>query len=159
MISLPDLSDQYYDQIQVGKLALQSYGSVHSIAGEIYTVSCSDDNSIVKDTLSREGKNKVLVIDAAGVSHASMIGDQIAESALKNHWAGVVVNGCVRDVEELKNLPIGIFAKGAVSQKTNKKNHGFENVLISFGSVVMTSGKWIYIDQNGWLIADRRLEL
>ena len=81
MISLPDLSDQHYEQIQVGKLALQSYGSMHSIAGEIYTVSCSDDNSVVKDTLSREGKNKVLVIDAAGVSHASMIGDKIAESA------------------------------------------------------------------------------
>jgi regulator of ribonuclease activity A len=159
MISLPDLSDQHYAQIQIGKLALQSFGSRHSIAGEIYTVSCSDDNSIVKDILSREGENKVLVIDAAGVSHASMIGDQIAESAVKNNWAGIVVNGCIRDVEELKNLPIGIFAKGAVSQKTNKKNHGFEDVLISFGSVIMTSGKWIYIDQNGWLVADNKLKL
>ena len=112
MTSLPDLSDQYSEQIQVGKLALKSYGSLHSIAGEIYTVSCSDDNSVVKDILSREGKNKVLVIDASGVTHASMIGDQIAESAVKNHWVGIVVNGCVRDVEELKNLPIGIFAKG-----------------------------------------------
>ena len=54
---------------------------------------------------------------------------------------------------------IGIFAKGVVAQKTNKKNHGFEDVLISFGSVVMTSGKWIYIDQNGWLVADNKLEL
>ena len=159
MTSLPDLSDQHSKQIQIGKLALQSFGSRHSISGEIYTVSCSDDNSVVKEVLSREGKNKVLVIDASGVTHASMIGDQIAESAVKNNWAGIVVNGCVRDVEELKNLPIGIFAKGAVPQKTNKKNQGFENVLISFGSVVMTSGKWIYIDQNGWLIADNKLEL
>ena len=157
MNSLPDLSDQYSEQIQIGKLALCSFGGRHSIAGEIYTVSCSDDNSVVKDILSREGKNKVLIIDAAGVTHASMIGDQIAESAVKNNWAGIVVNGYVRDVEELKNLPIGIYAKGAVAQKTNKKNHGFENILISFGSVVMTSGKWIYIDQNGWLVADKKL--
>ena len=99
------------------------------------------------------------VIDAAGVIHASMIGDQIAESAIKNNWAGIVVNGCVRDVGELKNLPIGIFAKGVIPQKTSKNNHGFEDVLISFGSVVMTSGKWIYIDQNGWLVADNKLEL
>ena len=159
MITLPDLSDQHSEQIQIGKLALQSYGSMHSIAGEIYTVSCSDDNSVVKEVLSREGKDKVLVIDASGVTHASMIGDQIAESAVKNNWAGIVVNGCVRDVKELKNLPIGIFAKGVVAQKTNKKNHGFEDVLIAFGSVVMTSGKWIYIDQNGWLVSDKRLEL
>jgi len=159
MNSLPDLSDKYSDQIQIGRVALKSFGGRHSISGEIYTVSCSDDNSIVKDVLSREGKNKVLVIDASGVTHASMIGDQIAESAVKNNWAGIVVNGCVRDVEELKNLPIGIFAKEAIAQKTNKKKHGFEDVLISFGSVVMISGKWIYIDQNGWLIADNKLEL
>ena len=68
MISLPDLSDQHSEQIQIGKLTLQSYGSMHSIAGEIYTVSCSDDNSVVKDILSCEGKNKVLVIDASGVN-------------------------------------------------------------------------------------------
>ena len=159
MTSLPDLFDQYSEQIQIGKLELQSFGSRQSISGEIYTVSCSDDNSVVKEILSRKGKNKVLVIDASGVSHASMIGGQIAESAVKNNWAGIVVNGYVRDVEELINLPIGIFAKGVAAQKTNKKNHGFEDVLISFGSVVMISGKWIYIDQNGWLIADNNLEL
>ena len=159
MISLPDLSDQHSDQIQIGKLELKSFGGMHSISGEIYTVSCSDDNSVVKDILSSKGKNKVLVIDASGVTHASMIGDQIAASAVKNNWVGIVVNGCIRDVEELKTLPIGIFARGVVAQKTNKKNHGFEDVLISFGSVVMTSGKWIYIDQNGWLVADNKLEL
>ena len=82
----------------------------------------------------------------------------LEESAVKNNWAGIVVNGCIRDVEALKNLPIGIFAKGVVAQKTNKKNHGFEDVLISFGSAVMTSGKWIYIDQNGWLVADNKLK-
>ena len=98
MTSLPDLFDQYSEQIQIGKIALQSFGSRQSISGEIYTVSCSDDNSIVKEILSRKGKNKVLVIDASGVTHASMIGDQIAESALKNNWAGIVVNGCVRDL-------------------------------------------------------------
>lgn len=156
---LPDISDKYPDLIQVGKMNLKAFGGKSNLAGEIYTVSCSDDNSIVKKVLASEGVNRVLVIDAAGVSHASMVGDQIAESAVKNNWAGIVVNGYVRDVEELQSLPIAIFAKGAVSQKTNKKDHGFEDVLISFGSVVMTSGKWIYIDQNGWLVADKKLGL
>ena len=157
MKSLPDISDKYSDEIQIGKLVLNSYGKIKSVAGEIYTLSCSDDNSIVKKALASEGDNKVLVIDASGVSHASMIGDQIAESALKNNWVGIVVNGYVRDVEELQNLPIAIFAIGSVPQKTNKKDHGFEDVLISFGSTVMTSGKWIYVDQNGWLVADKKL--
>ena len=98
MTSLPDLSDQHSEQIQIGKLALQSFGSRHSIAGEIYTVSCSDDNSVVKEVLSREGKNKVLVIDASGITHASMIGDQIAESAAKNNCCLLYTSPSPRDM-------------------------------------------------------------
>ena len=158
-ISIPDICDEYSDYLQVANLDLISFGGNESFGGEIETVLCPDDNSLVKEILNTPGKNRVLMIDAKGVSHASMIGDQIAESALKNNWAGIIVNGYVRDVEELQNLPIAIFAKGSVPQKTNKKDHGFEDVLISFGSVVMTSGKWIHIDQNGWLVADNKLEL
>jgi regulator of ribonuclease activity A len=159
MRSLPDLSDRYADIIQIGKLALNTYGKKRSILGEIYTVSCADDNSIVKSILEQKGENKVLVVDAVGVAHASMVGDQIAESALLNNWAGIVVNGYVRDVEILKTMDLGIFARGSVAQKTDKRGHGFENIMISFGSVVMRSGHWMYVDENGWLVADRKLEL
>ena len=159
MSSLPDLSDQYADIIQIGKLALNTYGKKRSISGEIYTVSCADDNSIVKSILEQKGENKVLVVDAVGVAHASMVGDQIAESALLNNWAGIVVNGYVRDVAILKTMDLGIFARGSVAQKTDKRGHGFENIMISFGSVVMRSGNWMYVDENGWLVADRKLEL
>ncbi len=100
-----------------------------------------------------------MVVDAVGVAHASMVGDQIAESALLNNWAGIVVNGYVRDVEILKTMDLGIFARGSVAQKTDKRGHGFENIMISFGSVVMRSGHWMYVDENGWLVADRKLEL
>ena len=157
-MTLPDLSDKYPDQIQIGKLTLKSYGKKGSMAGEIYTVSCSDDNSIVKSVLSRDGQNKILVIDASGVSHASMVGDQIAESALNNNWAGIVVNGYIRDVEALRDLDIGIFAKGAVPMKTEKQGHGFEDIMISFGSTIMHSGNWLYVDENGWIVADTKLE-
>ena len=159
MSSLPDLSDQYADIIQIGKLALNTYGKKRSISGEIYTVSCADDNSIVKSILEQKGENKVLVVDAVGVAHASMVGDQIAELALLNNWAGIVVNGYVRDVEVLKTMDLGIFARGSVAQKTDKRGHGFQNIMISFGGVVMRPGNWMYVDQNGWLVADRKLEL
>ena len=63
----------------------------------------------------------------------------------------------------MKFVIIGIQGgKGSFSEKAAKtfaKNHGFEDVLIAFGSVVMSSGNWIYIDQNGWLVADNKLEL
>lgn len=158
MISLPDIADFHSNSIQVGKLKLASYGQKSNISGEIYTVACADDNSIVKSVLSREGKNKILVIDAVGIAHASMVGDQIADAALKNNWAGIIVNGYIRDVEALRALDIGIFAKGAVPQKTEKQGHGFEDIMVSFGSTIMRSGNWLYVDENGWIVADRELE-
>jgi regulator of ribonuclease activity A len=112
----------------------------------------------VKSVLSRDGQNKILVIDASGVSHASMVGDQIAESALKNNWAGIFVNGYVRDVEILRTLDLPIFARGSVAQKTDKQDHGFEDIMISFGSTIMHSGNWLYVDENGWLVADTKLK-
>ena len=157
MTSLPDLSDQHSKQIQIGKLPLQSFGSRHSISGEIYTVSCSDDNSVVKDILSRKGKNKVLVIDASGVSHASMIGDQIAESAVKNNWAGIVVNGCVRDVEILRNLPIGVFAIGSCPIKSNKQDLGVTGQSLEIGGAKVEKGSWIYADESGVLVSKVKL--
>ena len=158
MMTLPDICDLHSDSIQIGKLSLVSYGQQSSLAGEIYTVSCSDDNSIVKSVLSRDGQNKILVIDASGVFHASMIGDQIAESALNNNWAGIFVNGYVRDVEILGTLDLGIFARGSVAQKTDKQDHGFEDIMISFGGTIMRSGNWLYVDENGWIVADTKLE-
>jgi regulator of ribonuclease activity A len=158
MSTLPDLVDKYSDQIQIGKIVFNSYGKKQSMAGEIYTVSCSDDNSIVKSTLSEQGQNRILVVDANGVAHASMVGDQIAESAFKNNWAGIFVNGYVRDVEILETLDLGIFARGSVAQKTDKQDHGFEDIMISFGSTIMHSGNWLYVDENGWIVADAKLE-
>tara|TARA_B110000305_G_scaffold99781_1_gene112407 strand:- start:51 stop:530 length:480 start_codon:yes stop_codon:yes gene_type:complete len=158
MISIPDIADFHSNSIQVGKLKLASYGQKSNISGEIYTVTCADDNSIVKSVLSRKGKNKILVIDAVGIAHASMVGDQIADTALKNNWAGIIVNGYIRDVEALRAIDIGIFAKGAVPQKTEKQGHGFEDIMVSFGSTIMRSGNWLYVDENGWIVADRELK-
>ena len=159
MISLSDIADLHPGCIQIGKLKFASYGQHSSIAGEIYTVACADDNSIVKSVLSREGGNKILVIDAVGVSHASMVGDQTGEAAVRNNKAGIVVNGYIRDVEALADLPIGIFEKGSVAHKTNKQGHGFEDVMVSIGGTVIDSSKWIYLDVNGWRVADQKLEL
>ena len=158
MRTLPELADKYSDQIQIGKIAFNSYGKNQSMAGEIYTVSCSDDNSIVKSILSEQGQNRILVVDATGVAHASMVGDQIAESAFKNNWAGIVVNGYVRDIKILRTLDIAIFARGSVAQKTDKRDHGFEDIMISFGGTVMRSGNWMYADESGWIVADGELE-
>ena len=122
-------------------------------------IKCPDDNSLVKETLNQPGNNRVLMIDAKGVDHASMVGDQIAQAALTNNWNGIIVDGFVRDIEVLKTLPIGIYAKGSIPQKTNKQGLGSLGVDIFVGGILIQSGNWIYADPNGWVIAKKKLEL
>ena len=159
MFSVPDICDAHADNIQIGSLSFNSYGAKDIISGEIQTISCPDDNSLVKEILNQPGNNKVLIIDARGVNHASMIGDQIASKALENNWNGIIVNGFVRDIEILKTIPIGIYAKGSIPKKTHKKGLGFLGVDVFIGGILIKTGNWVYLDCNGWVISKKELEL
>jgi len=108
------------------------YGKSNILNGEIETVFCTDDNSLVKSILAEDGRGRILVIDAVGVNHVSMIGDQIAAEAVKNNWQGVVLNGYIRDVKEINDLPISIMAKGSVFKKTEKNNFGISRQKLEF---------------------------
>ena len=156
--STPDLSDNYLNNIQIGKTLFNSYGAVSSFSGQVETISCADDNSLVKEILNKNGEGKVLVIDAQGVEHASMVGDQIALRAYENNWSGILINGAVRDVEILSSISIGIFAKSSIPMKTDKNNLGSRSVDLFFGNVMIKTGNWLYADSNGWVISNKMLE-
>ena len=153
----PDLCDEYGDSIQVALANYRSYGAIEKFYGHLETVKCPDDNSIVKEVLAERGYKKVLVIDAGNINYASMIGDQIASKAAENKWVGIIVNGYVRDIEVLKNIPIGILAKGSVPRKTIKRGLGDRSADLLFDSVSNRSGNWVYADINGWVVSDKEL--
>ena len=117
----PDLCDEYVIDVQVSLGTYQYYGAIHKFYGKVETVLCPDDNSMVKEILAEKGDNRVLIINAQGIKHVSMIGDQIASKAATNEWSGIIVNGYIRDIEVLKTIPIGIFAKGPIPRKTEKR--------------------------------------
>ena len=141
--SVADICDDHPQSIQVANLSLISYGAKDSFFGEIETIQCPDDNSLVKDILNTPGNNRVLIIDASGVSHASMVGDQIAAKAAENNWNGIIVNGFIRDVEILKTIP-----------KEVRKN-----VMRFVGGILIKPKNWVYFDSNGWVISKKELKL
>lgn len=156
-ISTPDLCDAHPQQVQVCELAFTAYGQLKQFGGEIETVKCFEDNSLVKEALARDGAGKVLVVDGGGSMRRALLGDQIAASAVKNHWAGLVFYGCVRDVEEIDSLPIGVKALGSVPVKTDKRGEGQLNIELRFGGVLFTPGHFLYADRNGVIIAETPL--
>ena len=156
-MTTPDLSDKFPD-ISFINLQFKNFGSEGFYSGKVETVSCPDDNSKVKKILSEPGESKILIVDGHASTKVALLGDQIAKSAEENNWKAIIINGCVRDVEELKKFKIGIFALGSVPKKSEKKDRGDVGGTLKFGDLEIKSGNWAYADESGILISETELK-
>ena len=135
----------------------QSYGARKTFGGQMVTVKCFGDNSRVKELLATDGTGKVLVVDGGASMRCALMGDMIAESAVKNNWNGVVIYGCVRDVDAIAKLDLGVHALAAIPQKSTRKGIGEVDVTLYFGNVTFNSGDYIYADNNGIIVSKEKL--
>ena len=155
--STPDLCDDNPDSICVLEPMFASYGARVSFCGEIVTIKCFEDNSLVKENAGKPGVGKVLVVDGGGSLRRALLGDLIATNASDNKWEGIIIYGCVRDVEVLANIDIGIQAIGSVPLKTEKRGVGELNVPLRFGGASIIPGDYIYADINGVIVSPDNL--
>ena len=157
--TVPDICDDY-DDIQIGDIFLNSYGGIDKFFGKIQTAKCEHSNSVVKELVQENGNGKVLFINHTGSELCSMVGDQIAQKAYDNNWNGIITNGYIRDIEVIKDIPIGVYARNSYPMKTNKSiGIGQVNVPIKINNTSISPGNWVYIDSNGWVISKSELEL
>lgn len=153
-----DLSDDNADIVSVVTgLNWFSYGGRKRFGGEVVTVKCFEDNSRVKEELANDGRGKVLVVDGGGSLRHALIGDMIAENAVKNGWEGIIIYGACRDVDELAKLELGVVTLGCVPIKSVRRGEGQLNIDIVFGGVTFTPGHYVYADNNGILAAPKAL--
>lgn len=151
--STPDLFDEYRDSVQAGSNKLTHYGAKRIFMGRAETVYCPKDNSLAVDTLKTDGKGKILVIDGGGNENYAFLGDQMAELAIKNGWEGIIINGCVRDIEILETMNLGVMAIGVIPRSTIKKGQGTANIPVNFQGLQIHPGDYLYADRNGLLLS------
>ncbi|KAF1706384.1 ribonuclease E activity regulator RraA [Pseudoxanthomonas sacheonensis] len=152
----PDLCDDHPD-VAVADPAFRDYGGNRAFCGRIVTIDCFEDNSRVRDLVATDGRGKVLVVQGGGSLRRSLLGDMLAERAVANGWSGLLINGCVRDVEALAKLPLGVKALAACPVKTEKLGAGEVDVAVAFAGIAFLPGRWLYADGNGVIVAERDL--
>lgn len=157
--TLPDLCDAYAEQIRVAEPMLQNYGGRSVFFGQIVTVSCFEDNSKVKQLVATPGHGKVMVVDGGGSKRKALLGDMLAEQAAANGWQGIVINGCIRDIDVIRQTDLGVQALGIHPMKTAKRDLGDINVPVHFAGVDFIPGQYLYADNNGVLVSESALEL
>ena len=144
-----DLVDDIGPEVRSCDLQFRQFGARTEFAGPISTVRCFQDNALLKSILSEPGNGGVLVIDGGGSVHTALVGDLIAELARSNGWAGLIVNGAVRDAAALRGIDIGIKALGTNPRKSTKTGAGDRDIEISLGGVAFVPGEVAYSDDDG----------
>ncbi|SQF97925.1 ribonuclease activity regulator protein RraA [Paucimonas lemoignei] len=155
----PDLCDAYPELVQVVEPMFSNFGGRDSFGGEIVTVKCFEDNSRVKELAELDGSGKVLVVDGGGSLRCALLGDMIAERAAHNGWHGVVIYGCIRDVDMLAQTDLGVQALASHPLRSNRRGAGDLDLAVTFGGVTFRPGEYVYADNNGIIVSPSPLKM
>jgi len=149
-----DLSDAH-PEIQICEPIFADYGGVLAFHGTIVTLKVFEDNGLVRSTLETKGERRVLVVDGGGSLRCALVGGDLGALGVKNGWVGIIINGCVRDCEELTAQAIGVKALGIYPRKSEKGLHGGHvDKVVSFAGATFRPGEWLYADADGIVVSD-----
>ena len=151
-LNTADLYDERGEDLESISVQFQNFGGESHFSGPARTIRCFEDNALVKTVLATPGEGAVLVVDGQGSLRTALMGDLIAASAVANGWAGVIINGAVRDREALATLPLGIKALGSNPKKSAKTGVGEVDVEIVIDHVRIQPGVMVYSDPDGILV-------
>jgi regulator of ribonuclease activity A len=157
-----DICDDHAQLLAEGRLAVlppvfRVFGQHVKFAGPAVTLKVFEDNALVRSALEAPGHGSVLVIDGGGSLRRALVGGQLALLAQDNGWSGIVVDGCVRDSDEINSCEIGVRALATHPQKSSKQGAGERNGRVFISGVAVNPGDWIYADADGVLVAQQQL--
>lgn len=156
-IKTADLYDAYGETLQVAEPVFRHFGRRTAFAGPIATVKVFEDNTLVRAALETAGRGGVLVVDGGASLRCALVGDLLAQLAIDNHWAGIIINGCVRDSIEINRMDIGIKALAVNPARSEKRGEGLDNVAVRFAGVTFTPGHFVYADADGVVLSEKDL--
>lgn len=147
-----DVCDRFGDRAVIVDLPWRRFGGKRSFCGPAATFLAADDTVLIRQMLEERGAGRVLVIDNRGTGRHAVFGDRFGALVAENGWAGVVINGAVRDAEALGIMDVGVFALGTCPRRPYKEGAGATNVRLQIASVNVAPGDWVTADCDGIVV-------
>lgn len=159
-----DLCDAHEDKLADGSLSVlppyfRQFGKRKKFAGPAVTLKVFEDNVLVRAALELPGGGRVLVVDGGGSMRCALVGGNLGLLAEKNGWSGILVNGCIRDVDEINACDVGVRALSTHPRRSHRKGLGESEVRVDIAGVAVNPGDWIYADRDGVLVSRVRIDL
>ena len=152
-----DICDEYSDKVVVLGAGYSNYGGADKCQGEVVTIKLDRNNSDLI-TLLRDvdGTGKVVVVDADQTYYA-IVGEKLMQFAQQNNYVGIIVNGYIRDVFQIRNIPVALYALGTCPRKYIPATTGEQGVPLAFGGAEFNSGDYLYADIDGVIVAAEKI--
>ncbi|WP_434358025.1 ribonuclease E activity regulator RraA [Parasalinivibrio latis] len=154
-----ELCDVYLDQVDVVEPMFNSYGGRSSFGGQVTTIKCFEDSGIIRSVAELGGEGRVMLIDGGGSLRRALVDADVAALAAENKWEGIVVYGCVRDVDALDEIDIGIKALASIPVGADSQGIGESDVPVNFGGVTFLPEDHIYADSTGVILSPEPLDI
>uniref|UniRef100_A0AAU2JZU7 4-hydroxy-4-methyl-2-oxoglutarate aldolase n=1 Tax=Streptomyces sp. NBC_00049 TaxID=2903617 RepID=A0AAU2JZU7_9ACTN len=147
-----DLYDEYGEALGICATGFRQFGGRRLFAGPVRTVACHEDNALLRELLHTPGEGAVLVVDGGGSPRTALVGDLIAGAAQRNGWAGLIIDGAVRDSVALGGLDLGVKALGTIPRKSGKTGAGAVDGPVTIGGVTFRPGDIVHADDDGVVV-------
>ena len=145
-------------RFQVMDAALRPILDNRLIAGPAFTIKVPPhDNLLVHKSLQYVKPGDLVVIDAQGDTTCAILGDNMSFKYQKLGVAGLVIDGAIRDVAEVRELGFQIFARGIIPNGPAKNGPGEINTPISCGGVLVRPGDLILADDTGIVVIPQNI--
>ena len=152
-----DLCDEFSDKTEVLGPDFNSYGGIVKFKGTAITVKLDKNNKDLAVLLrDSKGEGKVVVVDVDRKYYA-VVGDNLMKFASDNKYAGIIVNGYVRDTVTTKEFDVGLLAIGTCPKKYIPVQEGEINAALCIDGVDINSGDYIYVDPDGIVVCKEQI--
>ena len=152
-----DICDDHSEKVFVLGAGYKNYGGASKCQGEIVTIKLDKNNSDLITLLRDEdGTGKVVVVDV-NQEYFAVVGENLMKFAHKNNYAGIVVNGYIRDTFQITDIPVALYALGTCSRKSIPVTSGERNVSLSFGGIEINQGDYLYADTDGVIVTSEKI--
>jgi RraA family protein len=139
-----------------GSIGLQPYHHPAPLAGTAVTVRTrAGDNLAILRVFDIVRPGDVLVIDADGDVANALVGGIMTFYAATAGAAGMVIDGAIRDVAEIRERPFPVYARGVNHRGPYKDGPGAINVPVSVGGMAVCPGDIVVGDQDGLVVLSR----
>src|SRR5690625_157793 len=128
----------------------------YKIAGQAFTVKTAvGDNLALLKALKEAKPGDILVVDVKGDTYRAVAGDFVVGMMQTMELGGLVVDGVIRDIHDIKALNFPVFSKGTTVSSGGKNGPGETNVPISCGGASVNPGDIVVGDMDGVVVIPR----